>query len=118
MGLPNPTVSDNAAFDLDAGLAEGGEGLVLGVVHQDIAVGKKQDARLAMAVLPVPAGVPKLPADLEGDQGLAGSGGHAQKNAVTTLKYGLHDAVDRDLLVVAQRFALVLAGGCQEMLGR
>ena len=89
-----------------------------GVVHQDVAIGEEQDAGLAVSALPVPAPAPELPADLEGHQGLAGAGGHAQQDAAAALKQGLHDAVDCDLLVVTEVLALFVAGGRQEARGR
>ena len=53
----------------------------------------------------VPAGVPELPADLEGDDGLAGAGGHGEQDAPLALQDGLDGAVDGDLLVVARGLA-------------
>src|SRR6266853_1514561 len=53
---------DGLAFDLVARVAERLEGLGHRLVHQDVAVGKKEDAGLARLARSVPAGVPKLPA--------------------------------------------------------
>ncbi len=46
---------DLAGFDLVAGVTEGGEGLVLRVIDEDVAVGKIEDAGLAMLACRVPA---------------------------------------------------------------
>ena len=69
---------DLAGFDLVARVAEGGEGLVLRVVDQDVAVGEIENARPAVLARPVPAARPQLPADLKGDDRLAGARGHCQ----------------------------------------
>ena len=42
-----PAEDGDAALDLIAGIAEGGEGLVLGVIHEEVAVGEVEDAGLA-----------------------------------------------------------------------
>jgi hypothetical protein len=113
-----PALAHDAALDLEAGLAERGEGLVLRIVHQDVAIGEEQDARLAVGALPVPAPAPELPADLKGDHGLACAGGHAQQDTASALEHGLDDAVDRDLLVVPEVLSLLATGGRQQARGR
>lgn len=85
---------DLAVGDLVHHVAERGEILLDGLVHQDIAVGEKEDALLAL-------GLPEAPDDLEGRVGLAGAGGHDQEEALLALGDGFDGAVDGDALVVA-----------------
>ena len=94
-----------AVFDLVAGLAEGGKGLVLGVVDQDVAVGQVENLGPAVFAGAVPPGRPELPADLESHHGLAGAGRHGEQDALLALEDGLDRPVDGDLLVVAGAFA-------------
>jgi len=83
---------------------EGGEG-VEGLIGQDVAIRQEEDARQAFAIaFQVPAGVIKLPGDLEGDEGLAGAGCQRQQDALFVRGDGCHGFVDRDLLIVAQFF--------------
>ncbi len=49
----------------------------------------------------IPASGPELPADLEGDGGLAGAGRHGDQQAPTASENALDHAIDGDLLVVA-----------------
>lgn len=56
-----PTHGHLAGFDLAAGVAEGGGDAVLGLVHQDVAVGEVEDRRAAMGAV----AVPERPADLQ-----------------------------------------------------
>ena len=82
-------------------LGEGGEG-VIRLVGEDVAVGEEEDARAAVRfAAQVPAAVEELPADLEGDEGLARAGGQRQQDAVAAGGDGLQHAVDGDVLVVA-----------------
>ena len=92
---------DLAGFDLVAGVAEGREDPVLGLIDEDVAVGKIEDARAAILARAVPAGRPQLPANLEGDDRLAGAGRHGEQQAALALEDRLDRPVDRDLLVVA-----------------
>ena len=62
-----------------ARVPEGGEGLVLRVVDEDVAIREEQDARLAILPCPVPATRPQFPANLEGHDSLARSRCHGQK---------------------------------------
>lgn len=71
-----PALVDLAVLDLLAGIAKGGEILVLGVVHQDVAIGQVEDPGMPMLSGPVPARIPELPADLEGDHRFPRPGGH------------------------------------------
>ena len=73
--------ADLAALDLVAGIAERGERLVLRVVDQDVAVGQEEDLGPAVVAARVPGGRPELPADLEGDDGLAGAGAIVSRRA-------------------------------------
>ena len=59
----------------------------------------------------VPAGSPELPANLEGDGGLAGAGGHREQQPRLALEDGLDGAVDGDLLVVPLALADVWLKG-------
>ncbi len=109
-------VDDPAAFDAVAGVAEGGEHLVLGIIDEEIAVGQIEDAGLAGRVaLHVPLGFPKLPADLEGDEGLAGAGGHGEEHALLATQNGGKRAIHGDLLVVARNLAGFDVGRSQEL---
>ena len=74
-----PPFADFAVGDLPSGIAERSEGLVLRIVDQDVAVGQIENLGAAVFAGPVPEGVPELPANLEGDQGLAGAGRHRQQ---------------------------------------
>ena len=103
---------DLAVLDLVAGIAEGGEGLVLRVVDEDVAVGEEEDARAAV---------------------LAGRGSSGRSRASSRsgrrrrscpcrspssagcdflpLQDRLDRAVDGDLLVVAWAFAAQVVEG-------
>jgi len=107
----------HAALDLPAGVAEGQEGLVLGVVHQHIAVGQVQDARLLTGPRAAPARAPELPADLEGDLRLARAGSQREQHAAIALHDGPHRSVDGDLLVVARSFPRVVVRGREHTRG-
>ncbi len=96
---------DGLALDLVAGIAEGGKGLVLGIVDQDVAIGEKENAGLAVRALPIPARVPELPADLEGHHCLTSTRRHGEQDAPRALQDRLHGPVDGDLLVVARGIA-------------
>ena len=62
----------------------------------------------------VPAGVPELPADLEGHDGLAGAGRHGEQLPPLASEDAFHGPVDGDLLVVARALADgVIHGGEQ-----
>ena len=112
-----PALDRPAPGDLLARVAERAEILGHGVVHQDVAVGQEQDLRLAMGTLAVPASRPELPADLERDRGLAGAGAQRQQHTSPPPQHSLHRAVDRDLLVVAERLLPVGPSGCEQLLG-
>ena len=75
-----PAVAQLVFADLDAGVAEGGEGLVLGVIDQHVAVGQVENLGPAVLARAVPARRPELPADLEGHERLARAGGHRQSS--------------------------------------
>ena len=91
------------ALDLVPGVAEGGESFVLGIIHEEIAVGQIQDSRLPRRVaLGVPLGRPEFPANLKGDIRLARAGGHRQQHALPALQNGLHGAVNRNALIIAR----------------
>ena len=78
--------------------AEGAEVVHHGLVDQHIAVGEEQDA-LPASRLPQP------PDDLEGDVGLARTGGHDQQDTVPPLGDGLDRGADGVDLVVARHLA-------------
>ncbi len=65
-----------------------------GLIDQDVAVGKEQDAFFGFRL-------PKTPNDLKGGEGLAGAGGHHQENTILTPSNGLHGRVDGQQLVIA-----------------
>ena len=97
-----PALDDFAALDLVPGVAEGDEAIVLGVVHEDISVGQVEDFRTPVFAAGVPAHLPQPPANLEGDEGLAGAGRHGQQGAFAPRQDRLNRAVDGGLLVVAR----------------
>ena len=86
---------DLALGDLGHRLAEGLEVVVLGLVDQNIAIGKEEDAFLLLRL-------PQPPDDLKRGVGLAGAGGHHQQHAILATCYGLNRAVDGIHLVVAR----------------
>src|SRR5260370_32136298 len=77
----------------------------LGLIDENIPVGKIEDAGPTELLRATPSSRPQLPADLESDGGLSGSGRHCQQKTMLSLQDCLNRAVDSDLLVVA--FALV-----------
>ena len=100
-------VDHEAAFNLVPGIPKGGEGFVLGIVHQEIAVGQIQDARFSGRIaLGVPFARPEFPADLKRHHGLAGAGGHGEQHALFAAQDGVHGAVNRDALVVVGNLAV------------
>src|SRR5215213_7073567 len=113
-----PSLVDLTVLDFPAGIPERCEHLVLGFVHQNVAVGQVQDLRTPVFSGTVPASAPELPADLEGNDRLAGSGGHRQETASLPFQDRIHGAVDGDLLVVAQPRATEQVRGGQEPFGR
>src|SRR5688572_8060953 len=72
---------DLSVFNFPAGIVEGSEGFILGIINQDVAVGKVEDLGTTVLARPVPAGIPQLPANLEGDNGLTRTGRHRQQDA-------------------------------------
>src|SRR5687768_14000447 len=74
-----PALVCGAAFDLPPGIPERREHAVLRLVDEDVAVCEVEDTRSPGLAGGIPARVPELPTDLEGDRGLAGAGGHGQK---------------------------------------
>lgn len=96
-------------------VAERPEVLCHGIVHQNVAVGQKQDFRLAGGLLGVPACGPQLPADLEGNRRLAGPGAEGQQAALLALQDGLYGSVQRDFLIVAQRLRSVRVAGLEQL---
>ena len=105
-----------AVLDLVAGLAEGDEGFVLGIVHEDIAVGEEEDLGVADGVAgAVPAGLPKFVAELEGDDCFAGAGRHGDEDAGPAAQDGIEGAVDGYLLVIPGRALGVGMVGDEEL---
>src|SRR5260221_6762759 len=94
-------VNHLAAFDLVPRLPKRGEHFVLGVIHEDVAVGEEKDSRTAMLAGAVPAGVPELPADLKCNRGFACAGRHREENSAVAFEDRLDGATDRDVLIVA-----------------
>src|SRR5205823_4393899 len=72
-------IVDDAILDLEAGFIKRSKVLVLGVVDEDIPIGKIENFRTAVGARPIPASIPELPADLEGDESFARSGGHGEE---------------------------------------
>jgi hypothetical protein len=65
----------------------------------------------------IPAHRPKLPADLESDNGLAGAGGHRQERAALPGEDRLEGPTDGDLLIVAGRLAAEVVRRGQQTVG-
>ena len=103
-----------AALDLAARVAEGRKDAVLGLIHQNVAVGEVKDPGPAMCAGSIPAGVPQLPANLEGHGRLAGAGGHGEQLALAAAEDAFHGAVDGDFLVVAFAFAHRMVHGREQ----
>ena len=89
---------DLAVADLVHHFAERCEVLLHGLVHQDVAVGQKQDAFAGL-------GFPQAPDDLKSRVGLAGAGRHDQQHALLPLRDRFDCAIDGDALVVARLLA-------------
>ena len=92
---------DRASGDLGHGRAKGLKVIDLGLIHQNVAIGQKQDALLG-------ARLPQTPDDLECGVGLAGAGGHHQQYPILTFRYGFYGLVDGLQLVIAGRFAAAI----------
>ena len=100
---------------LVADTGERGKVIGLGLVDQDIAVGKEEDAAAGAAL-------EEAPDDLEGDEGLAGAGGKDQQEAPLALgdgREGIRDGAPlvitrglgrsrADVIRLAEEFGLVL----------
>ena len=99
------TALDDFALNLPAGIAEGGELFVLRIVYEDGAVGEVQDAGATRLAGAVPASAPELPADVEGHIRLAGTGWHVDQHMALAAGDCGDDAVDGDLLVIAERLS-------------
>src|SRR5205814_1165685 len=94
----------------------GGEGFVLRIIHQEIPVSEVKYPWLARHSLSastgeragvrcrvlVPFRGPEFPADLEGDHGLAGTGGHSDQDAALAAENRLDDAINGNALVVVR----------------
>ena len=89
---------DGAVGDFGHGRTERLEVVGPGLVHQNVAVGQKENA-------PLCPGLPQPPDDLESGVGLAGTSGHHQQNAVLPPGYGLDGAIDGVELVIAGTLA-------------
>ncbi len=94
-------LDDLARLDLVSRVAERREDAVLGLIDEDVPVGEVEDPGAPMFTGAVPAGTPELPADLEGDRGLARARRHRDEHAAAPAEDGFDDAVDRDRLIVA-----------------
>ena len=99
------------------GVAERREDPVLGLVHEDVAVGQIENLRPSIFPGSIPAGVPQLPANLKGDGRLPGAGRHREELAMPTLEDALDGAVNGDLLVVAFALADGVVHRREEALG-
>src|SRR6185437_1076009 len=96
---------DCFAFDFVPGIAKWGEDFVFRVVHENVAVSEVEHTRAASRIaVAIPFRVPKLVANLESDDRLAGTRGEREKNALLALKNGADRAVDGDFLIIAGRF--------------
>ena len=109
---------DLAALDLVASIPEGGEHPVLRLDRPGCC-GRRGTGCAAAGSrrVAVPAGGPELPADLEGDDGLAGAGRHREQQPPVALENGFDGAVDRDLLVVALALPDGMIGGREQPAG-
>jgi hypothetical protein len=89
----------DAVLDLPACVTKGSEYFILRVVDENGAVGKIENPWATMFPATVPAHAPKLPADLEGDDGLPARG-HGQEDAPLPAGW-IRGTPDCDLLVIA-----------------
>src|SRR5262249_18263060 len=87
-----------AVSDLRHDAAEGLEVIRLGLVHQDVAIGKEEDPLLE-------TGLPETPDDLERDESLSRAGRHHQQDAVLPFGDRFNDAVNRFGLVITRRLS-------------
>src|ERR1017187_7002369 len=78
------------AVDLVTRLPERRKYLRLRLVHEDVAIRKVQDSGTPIRSSFIPSGVPELPANLKGDDGLAGSRREREENPFLALEHGLH----------------------------
>lgn len=99
------------------GVAKRGEDAIFWLIDEDVAVHKIEDARATVLADAVPARAPQLPADLEGDRGLAGSGGHGDQRSAIALQGALDRTVDRNLLIVPLAFSNRMVEWGQQALG-
>jgi len=106
-----------AVLDLPTGIAKGSEDLILGIVNQDVAVGQVENPGTPVFAETVPAAIPKLPADLKCNHGLAGAGRHGQQHPSIPLKDGLHRSIDGDFLVIAWALAGEVVERAQQLFG-
>ena len=112
-----PALDRPATPDFLPGVAERAKVLCHRIINQDVAVGEEQNLGSPARPFGVPACRPELPADLERDRGLARAGTQGQENALTPLQNGLHRAIDRGLLVVAERLCPVGIARCEQGVG-
>jgi hypothetical protein len=110
-------VAQRPFADLDAGVAEGGEGLVLGIIHQHVAVGQVEDLGPAVLARAIPQRRPELPTGLDGHERLARARGHAEQHPPVSRQDGMDGTIDGDFLVVPRVLAGEVVGGRQQPLG-
>lgn len=78
------------------------------LIGENVPVGEEEDARQTELSgigggAQIPLGLHEFPADLESDEGFAGSGGESEQNPVASGGNGIKNAVDGDFLIVARR---------------
>ena len=110
-------MTDFAALDLVAGVAERAKSLAFGSSTRMLRSARKRIFGLRLTPVAVPAGRPELPADLEGDGGLARPRAEGEQRPLPALQRRLNGAVDGDLLVVAKGLRPVRKRGRQQPLG-
>lgn len=92
---------DSASGDLGHGRAKGLKVIALGLIHQNVAIGKKQNALLS-------ARLPQTPDDLKRCVCLASAGSHHKQYFWFACSDGFDSLVDGLQLVVAGRFATAI----------
>ena len=93
-------------FNLVTSIAEGSKQAVLGLVHEDVAIGEVKDAGAAVLASAVQSACTEFPAHLERHERLAGASRHGDEEAAfVALQNGFDGPIDGDLLVVALTLA-------------
>src|SRR5207249_5283795 len=78
---------------------------IFGIINQNISIGKIEDLRVSMLATTVPARLPELPANLEGNECFACAGCHGEQNTFRFVVDNFLDgAIDGNFLVITRNF--------------